>query len=97
MSDDGNSDGDGIGGSHGVILPECVQMFKEIREDNKRAREDNAYIRRALWGGEGTTGMVKDLNDIKQQNRMVTFLGVTIVGVVASVLTTFLIIFIGKL
>lgn len=82
MGEDSNGDG------HGAMLPECVQMFTTIQANQERTN-------RALWGGEGTTGMVKDLNDMKAQGQALRFLGTTIVGVVASVITTVIILFIG--
>jgi len=85
-----DDDGDGDGGGHSTLLPECVLLFKEIKQDNKS-------IRLALWGGEGTTGLVKDINDMKQQSRTLTFLGTTLVGIIASAVTAFLIVFMGKL
>ena len=82
----GEEEGDGDG--HSSILPECVEMFKNIQFNQER-------MNRALWGGEGTTGMVKDINDIKMSNRFLIFLGATIVGVVSAVVTAILIIMIG--
>jgi hypothetical protein len=85
MAEDGNGDG------HSVMLPECKQMFKELKCDSQD-------IRRALWGGEGTTGIVKDINDMKVQNRLLTYIGVTIVGIGASVVTSLIILLVtGKL
>jgi hypothetical protein len=79
---------DGDGDGHSVMLPECKQMFNELKCDSRD-------IRKALWGGEGTTGMVKDINDMKMQSRFLTFLGGTIVGVIASVATSIIILLVG--
>lgn len=78
MGEDDNGDG------HSVMLPECKQVFININSNQDR-------MNRALWGGEGTTGMVKDINDMKMQNRLLIFLGATLIGVIASVATSILI------
>jgi len=70
------------------MLPECVQVFTNIQSNQER-------INRALWGGEGTTGMVKDINDMKQQSRMLTVLGNALIGVAASLATAALILLLG--
>jgi hypothetical protein len=82
------SDEDGNGDGHSVMLAECTQMFKEIKGNY-------LDIKKALWGGEGTTGIVKDINDMKLQSRITAFVGYTIVGILASVATAVIITFLG--
>lgn len=63
-------------------------MFTTIKFNEDR-------INLALWGGEGTTGMVKALNDMKLQNRILIFIATTIVGIISAVSTTYLILLLG--
>ncbi len=49
--------------------------------------KDHAHINKALWGAEGTNGLIKDIHDLKM---WIKFLGIA-GGVISPLLTAYLI------
>ena len=74
--DDDNGDGLGVYVTH--------VEFEKICQQNEK---DHTHISNALWGTEGTNGMIKDIHDLKM---WIKFLGI-VGGVISPVLTALII------
>ena len=71
------SDGDGDG-------------YVQMTEFESHVITENSALQRinlALWGAEGTTGIVKDIHDLKTQSRLIERLTTFAVGIISAVLT----------
>jgi len=100
MGDNGNNEGSGIAGSpHFVTFDDCQRtqriMINKFSDVEKRVERMDT----ALFGADGTsqTGILSIIrtnqNEIltfKIQNRIVWYVGALVVGIVASLITTYL-------
>ena len=67
---------EGGDGDHGM-LGECREVFKNLRASDEK-------IIRALWGPEGTTGIIRDVGDLKHSWTMIS----AGIGVAASIISS---------
>lgn len=75
--------------SHGTtMLPVCSEKFNTMSRDIKT-------VKFALYGEDGTDGLVSVIRELGFQNRIMAFIGMTVVGVLSSVVTALLIIWAG--
>jgi len=77
MTDDGMESG-------GLTRYVTESEFNKYCIENER---DHKHISNAMWGVEGTNGMIKDINDLKM---WIKFLGI-IAGFISPILTAILI------
>ena len=75
MSNGNNGDGDG---------------YVPMTEFESHVITENAALQRinlALWGAEGTGGIVKDIHDLKNQSRLIERVTTFAVGIVSAAVT----------
>ena len=90
----GEDDNPGLG----YIPPTGAHRFITLGECNKNygvLREDIVDINIALWGSEKTTGLVKDINDLKRNSQLISRIGNILLGVIASAVTAYIIMILG--
>lgn len=74
-----------------VTQAECAARMSETSTRFETLEKAIGRIDTALWGGEGRSGMVKDMNDLLQRSRWTGATASIIVGILASVFTAWLI------
>lgn len=78
-----NGNGEGRAGVGYVSRAECEARNKNISDDVRD-------IKRALWGGEGTTGIVADIRTIKTERKFGERVTNFIIGILGALITIFL-------
>jgi len=87
MNDNG---GDGEGTPSAVTGFTRYVTSEEFRQFCDESKRDRGRLNNALWGTEGTNGMVKDVHDLKM---WIKFLGI-IGGIVSPIVTAIIIKFV---
>lgn len=83
--DENNGNGDGhINTSQFVTRNECVANHAGLILDIRS-------IKNALWGGEGRTGIVSDIQTIKTRREMGDRVLTLVVGILSSIITAYII------
>ena len=70
-------------------------MFHQCNKNYGVLREDIIDINIALWGSEKTTGLVKDINDLKRNSQLLSRLGSVLLGIISSAVTAYIITLVG--
>lgn len=83
--DDDNGNGDGY------VHMETFQNYV-ASNDSKLDR-----VLLALWGEEGTKGLVKDIHELKSQSRLMQSVGSVLSGVLSAVATAIILRLIGAI
>jgi len=93
--DNGDGNGRAISTSvaaTGMTRYVTIDRFDQYRERNEKEHQD---IFNALWGTERTTGIVKDIHDIKTWVKIIGVFGGLAITIIAPIITTFLLKYMG--
>jgi hypothetical protein len=62
--------------------------FNKYCEQNDR---DHRHISNAMWGTEGTNGMIKDIHDLKMWIKFMGIVGAIFAGIISPLITAYII------
>lgn len=76
------------GRTKAVTKQECTANVNRVIDKIDSVQQDVDEIKDILRGTDKRSGLVKDVNYLLNQSKTVTFIASTVVGIVASVITT---------